>query len=533
MLPPSRILRALALPALLLLGTSSQLHAWTPKQAPIMTRWAKDVDPAHPLPDYPRPQMVRADWLNLNGVWQLKRGGAAGEGAPTGQKLPDEILVPFPVESALSGVMEHSDRLWYRRTFTVPDGWKKKRVLLHFGAVDYESEVFVNGQSLGVHTGGYLPFSYDITRALKKDGGEQELIVRVYDPTDDYGQPRGKQSLHPGGIMYTPCTGIWQTVWLEPVPEFAAIESLKIVPDVDGKALKLTVNTSVPADARARISVKIMDTADARGAAAEGEPNKELVIPLPDAKLWSPEHPFLYDFTVSLRYPGFYDGAQYLGERSDTVTSYFGMRKIALGDVDGVKKMLLNDQFVFQVGPLDQGFWPDGIYTAPTDAAMKADIQAMKDYGFNMVRKHIKVEPARWYYYCDKLGLVVWQDMPSANSYIDDHKYRVPPVDKQAYETQLAGMVQALGNVPSIILWDIYNESQGQFDTERLVAKVKAMDPDAARQRSQRRLALQVRRHPRHPQLPAARLPAADARSGDCLRRVRRHWLQGSRPHVA
>ena len=460
--------RALAVAALPLVLLPGSLLAWSPKQAPLMTRWAKDVDPEKTLPDYPRPQMVRADWLNLNGVWEYKPG-AEGDALPaSGEKLGGEILVPFPVESALSGVMEHHDRLWYRRQFTVPKEWNGKRTLLHFGAVDFESEVFVNGKSVGVHKGGYLPFSYDVTPFLNGDG-PQELVVRVFDPTDDAGEPRGKQTLHPGGIMYTPTTGIWQTVWLEPVAQ-TAIDSLKIVPDVDGGVLKLTANTSgmdtSGSGEQLFVTVKDGNTVVSK---AQGWPGKPITIPVPNAKLWMPESPFLYNLEIGLGI-----GTNHL---KDEVKSYFGMRKIEIGDDHGVKKMLLNGKFVFEFGPLDQGFWPDGIYTAPTEAAMKNDIEMMKAYGFNMVRKHIKVEPARWYYWCDRLGLLVWQDMPSADSYIDTKKYTVPPLDKTEFDSELAQMVQALGNVPSIIMWDLFNEHQGQHDTPQLVEAIKTLDP--------------------------------------------------------
>ena len=449
---------------IVLLGALSALASvpsWglTPKKAPIMTKWAADVDVNNPWPDYPRPQFTRSDWQNLNGVWEYQPGAPA-DAVPAGQKLSSEILVPFAVESALSGVMEHHDRLWYRRSFTVNPGWAGKRILLNFGAVDFESEVYVNGKSVGVHKGGYLPFSYDITDYLNGNG-PQELIVRVFDPTIEGGQPRGKQTTNPGGIMYTPTTGIWQTVWLEPVSA-AHISDLKIVPDIDSKSVKINVNApDAPADSTVTIKVKdggkVVKTVMAK-------PNTELNIPISRPKLWSPDRPFLYDLDVTLA-----QGATV----SDRVGSYFGMRKSSIGVDKGVKKMFLNNKFVFQIGPLDQGFWPDGIYTPPTEAALKADIQSMKDLGFNMVRKHIKVEPARWYYWTDKLGLVVWQDMPSANSYTD----HTPPVDKDEYEAELKGMVETLYNVPSIIMWDTFNEGQGQYDTPRLVSLVKSLDP--------------------------------------------------------
>ncbi|MBV9851353.1 MAG: glycoside hydrolase family 2 [Armatimonadetes bacterium] len=434
-------------------------RAWSPKQAPLMTKWARQVDPKRPWPEYPRPQMTRVDWLNLNGVWEYQPG-TEGDLVPTGRKLSGEILVPYPVESALSGVMEHHDRLWYRRRFVVPPAWRGRRVMLNFGAVDFESEVYINGKSVGVHRGGYLPFSYDITPFLTKTG-PQELIVRVFDATDLAGEPRGKQTTHPGGIMYTPTTGIWQTVWLEPVAR-TSVRGLKIVPNIDTHRVSVTVNATAPTPA-----TKAVVTVLASGSIVKtvtGRPGAALCLPIANQKLWSPDHPFLYDLTVKLIQNG---------TVADQVRSYFGMRKISLGVDHGVKKMFLNNKFLFEIGPLDQGFWPDGIYTQPNEAALKADIQAMKRYGFNMVRKHIKVEPARWYYWTDHLGLLVWQDMPSPNSYTGNP----PPIDKPEFETELQGMVQTLWNSPSIIMWDIFNEGQGQFDTPRLVSLVKTLDP--------------------------------------------------------
>jgi hypothetical protein len=433
---------------------------WSKKQAPIMTRFAADVGPDNVWPEYPRPQMTRQDWQNLNGVWEFQVG-ADGDATPIGQTLSRSILVPFCVESALSGVMEHHDRLWYRRTFEVPSGWRDRQLILHFGAVDYETEVFVNGKSAGTHKGGYDPFSFNITPLLT-DSGPQELIVKVFDPTDDGGQPRGKQSLHPGGIMYTCCSGIWQTVWLEPVA-VGGIEDLKITPDVDGSTVRVTVNClGEIGNSEVAVSVKDGNTVIS---SAKGKPGQLLSIPVPDSKLWSPDSPFLYNLSIKI----------VQGDRTiDEVGSYFGMRKIEIGDAgDGVKRMLLNGKFVFELGPLDQGFWPDGIYTPPSEAALKNDIQTIKALGFNMIRKHIKVEPARWYYWTDHLGLLVWQDMPSPNSYTE----HTPPVDKPEFESELTRMVHNLQNVPSIIMWDIFNEGQGQHDTQKYVTIVKRMDP--------------------------------------------------------
>ncbi len=441
---------------------TDRLQAQRPKRAPMMTKWAKDVDPNHPLPEYPRPQMVRENWLNLNGVWELQ-SGLEGDPVPVGKKLGGHIVVPYPVESALSGVMLHFDRLWYHRTFTVPSAWAGNQVILHFGAVDYESEVYINGKSVGIHRGGYDPFSYDITPYLKQSG-PQDIIVRVYDPTELGGQPRGKQTDDIGGIMYTPTTGIWQTVWIEPVAS-RSIRDLKMVADVDRSELHLTVNATDSAKA-ATVSVQVED-GDRVVKTFEGNANAELNIPISNPKLWSPDHPFLYGLKISLKENN---------STTDNVSSYFGMRKIQIGKVGKFNRILLNNEYVFERGPLDQGFWPDGIYTAPTDEALKSDIEMTKALGFNMVRKHIKVEPARWYYWTDKLGLLVWQDMPSADSYPWPME-SVPPVDKAEFESELRRMVETHWNSPSIISWTIFNEAQGQHDSEQLVAMVKSLDP--------------------------------------------------------
>jgi beta-galactosidase/beta-glucuronidase len=419
---------------------------WQPAAGPLKTRWTKDVSPTNALPEYPRPQMVRKDWLNLNGLWDIKLGDGT----------ESKILVPFAIQSALSGVMKHADRMTYRRSFEIPKGWSGQQVLLHFGAVDWESTVFLNGKKLGVHRGGYDAFSFNITDALKGEGA-QEITVEVFDPTDLGGQPRGKQKLKPGSIMYTATTGIWQTVWLEPVAP-AHIESLKIVPDVDESCLRLTVFGSGSVEAVASDNGKDI-------AQVTGQAGSELKLSIPNPKLWSPDSPHLYDLRVSLK----------SGDKTvDSVTSYFGMRKIALGKDDkGVTRMMLNGKPVFQVGPLDQGFWPDGIYTAPTDEALRFDIAETKRLGFNTTRKHVKVEPARWYYWCDKIGLLVWQDMPCGNSYTD----KPQPIDKPQFKSELMNMVKNNWNHPSIIMWVVFNENQGQHDTEALVAEVKALDP--------------------------------------------------------
>ena len=443
MLRPTLIFTALFS---MLLLPPARAGDWKPVVGPLMTRWAKDVSPTNALPEYPRPQMVREDWLNLNGLWDIK----LGDGTET------KILVPFAVESALSGVMKHSDRMTYRRSFEIPKGWSNRHVLLHFGAVDWEAKVSANGKELGIHRGGYDAFSFDITAALKAEG-PQEIGVDVFDPTDLGGQPRGKQTLHAGGIMYTPTSGIWQTVWLEPVAE-KHIESLRLTPDLDGGCLHLTVGGTGTVEA-------IASDAGEEVAKVRGEASSQLKLAISNPKLWSPDSPHLYDLSVSLKSGG---------KTLDTVTSYFGMRKLALGkDEIGVTRLMLNGKFVFQVGPLDQGFWPDGVYTAPTDDALRFDVVEMKRLGFNVVRKHIKVEPDRWYYWCDKLGLMVWQDMPSVNSYTP----KPQPIDKPQFKTELLRLVTNHLNHPAIIMWVLFNESQGQHDEEKLAEAVRAIDP--------------------------------------------------------
>ncbi len=452
------------------MASSANAADWKPAAGPLMTRWAKDVRPDNVLPEYPRPQLVRERWQNLNGLWQLDFG-KEGDAPPVGRDLVNQILVPFPVESALSGVMKRADRLWYRKTFRVPIAWGGSRVLIHFGAVDWESQVWVNGKDLGTHRGGYDAFTYDLTDALKAEG-DQELIVRVFDPTDGGTQPRGKQVVKPGGIFYTPTTGIWQTVWLEPVAA-TRVSQLKLSTDIDNGQVNVV---SMWEGEREGLTITTTALDGDRKVAQQSTPlgtTRQTVLKLAEGvKLWTPESPFLYGLKVEIK-----SGDQVV----DSVVSYFGMRKIEVAkDEKGVNRIKLNGKYVFQVGPLDQGFWPDGLYTAPTDEALKYDVEVTKQLGFNMTRKHVKVEPDRWYYWCDRLGLLVWQDMVAGDQGIgpNDADLKRSPASAAQYEVELKAMIDGLRNHPSIIMWVVFNEGWGQFDTARITNWTKKYDPD-------------------------------------------------------
>ncbi|RSM72665.1 hypothetical protein DMH04_42605 [Kibdelosporangium aridum] len=426
---------------------------WTMADLKLTTPWTHSVSPTSTLPEYPRPQLVRADWLNLNGVWEFT-SATADEQPPFGRTLPERVLVPFPIESALSGIARHEDYMWYRRTFDVPPAWND-RVLLHFGAVDYRATVYVNGQEVGSHQGGYGSFSFDVTDALRADG-PQELIVGVEDRADATWQPVGKQRLVPDrGIFYEGASGIWQTVWLEPVPE-THIVSLDMVPSLDRESLTLTVHIAGP-DTSFEVTVRAGDSLVSRKSGTS-----TVEVPVPQPKLWSPDSPFLYDLEVVL-------------PQGDRVTSYFGMREFGMKpDEHGRLRFTLNGEPLFLLSTLDQGYWPDGIYTAPTDEALRFDLEQHKVLGFNTVRKHIKTEPDRWYHHADRLGLLVWQDMPST-------RLGRPPADAQRqFEAELHELVSQKKNWTSIVGWIPFNEGWGEWsleDTGRIADEVKALDP--------------------------------------------------------
>jgi beta-galactosidase/beta-glucuronidase len=451
------ILLSIAFFALVCPVTTRAQPTWKPADG-LKTKWGKQIDPEGVWPEYPRPQLVRDQWLNLNGLWDF----AATEQASFDRK----ILVPFPVESALSGIkmpVPENSTVRYKRTFLIPEKWVGQRVLLHFGAVDWMSTVRVNGKPVGTHTGGYDAFTYDITDQLHHTG-QQTVEVDVKDPSDSGLQPRGKQSLKPESIFYTASTGIWQTVWLEPVPQ-NYIRSIQITPDIDKSQVHIKIYTPTPT------RVRVMAETDEFMVAAEnGESAKDIVLNIPNVKLWSPQSAFLYRLSVHLL-----DN----GSITDKVESYFGMRKISLGQDHGVTRIFLNNKPQFMLGTLDQGFWPDGLYSPPSDEAMKSDLDMLKKLGFNTVRKHVKVEPERWYYWCDKMGLLVWQDMPSGDRSIgpNDGDIQRTPESAQDFETELKAMIDGHRSHPSIVMWVLFNEGWGQYDTARLAHRVKELDP--------------------------------------------------------
>lgn len=452
----------------------AQEPAWSAAGNRISTPWAAEVKAQKPLPEYPRPNMVRDAWLNLNGLWDYAIKPKDTPGVPA---YDGKILVPFAVESSLSGVgktVGKDNILLYRHTVTLPPAFKNKKVLLHFGAVDWKCDVSVNGVAIGSHTGGYDPFSFDITSALKKSGA-QEIRVVVWDPSDEGPQPRGKQVKTPKSIWYTSVTGIWQTVWLEAVNS-TYIKSIRITPDVDNETVTLLADANdLQGGDRLRLSVW-------EGTRKIGETDSEamqLSVSIPGSRKWSPSDPFLYDLRITLVRKG---------KTIDEVRSYCGMRKISVApDAKGLQRMLINDEMLFQYGPLDQGWWPDGLYTAPTDEALMFDIQKTRDLGFNMIRKHVKVEPARWYYHCDRLGILVWQDMPSGDMGnrwdsrpgiigVATDKQRTPESER-IFRDEWKAIMDANMNYPSIVVWVPFNEAWGQFKTKEITDWTMSYDP--------------------------------------------------------
>lgn len=463
--------KTLILTAAALLTTLGGMAQWQPAGDRIRTAWSEEIDPQNVLPEYPRPQMVRSEWKNLNGLWNYAI-------RPLGEQpaaFDGEILVPFAVESSLSGVGERlgsKNELWYERTFEISPKWNGKRILLHFGAVDWKADVWVNGISVGSHTGGYTPFSFDITAALAK--GENTLRVRVWDPTDEGYQPRGKQVNNPNGIWYTPVSGIWQTVWLEAVPQ-QYIREVRTTPDLDRKTFRVEVPVcnAQPGDL---VEVTLYD-GGAEVASARALNGATVELTLADPKCWSPDSPFLYDMKVALLRNG---------RRIDAVESYAAMRKFStLRDKNGIVRLALNNKPLFQFGPLDQGWWPDGLYTAPTDEALAFDVIKAKELGYNMIRKHVKVEPARWYYHCDKAGMIVWQDMPNGDqgpqwqmhSYFTGEERHRSAESEACYRKEWKEIIDYLYSFPSIGVWVPFNEAWGQFKGPEIAEWTKAYDP--------------------------------------------------------
>ena len=461
--------------ALFSCAPKTEVVSWAPLQDHILTQWAADVDPQNPLPEYPRPQLQREAWQSLNGLWDYAIGP---KDAPQ-PEAEGKILVPFAVESALSGVGKHitaDEALWYTTRFTVPKKWKGQQVWLNFQAVDWSAEVWVNGQRAGLHTGGYTAFSFNITPYLKK--GTQELVVKVLDATDNDEQPRGKQVSHPEGIWYTPVSGIWQSVWLEPTPTETRIIRYQAVAGSDATSFNLFAWVD-GAKADDLVTVKVKDGEG--GCVEETVPVGQPVLLFPEnPHPWSPDDPYLYDISFELERDG---------KVIDKVEGYGALREVQeVTDAAGHKRIGLNGKPYFQYGPLDQGWWPDGLYTAPTDEALRYDIEQTKAFGYNMIRKHIKVEPARWYYWCDKLGILVWQDMPcptdSRHGSWEMWKWAAPEHDSRLTESAKATYYKEWGEIidqqqvfPCIVVWVPFNEAWAQFDTYKVVEFTQEKDP--------------------------------------------------------
>ena len=457
-----------------ILFNSLGIFAQENESEPIQTTWAKEVNAKNVWQEYPRPQLERKKWKNLNGYWNY---AIADKNAASPEEYQGKILVPFCVESKLSGVQKKvtpDQKVWYNTSFKLPNDWNHDHILLHFDAVDWETKVWVNGKLVGEHKGGSDPFSFDITTYLKK--GEQNLQISVWDPTDTGTQPRGKQVLDPKSIWYTAVTGIWQTVWLEPVKDIH-IESINPIADIDNK--KVTIKNKVQ-NASAKTTLNVVVKKNGKEITKKsGKANDDLVINIPDPELWFPENPFLYELVISVESDG---------KKMDEASSYFAMRKISKQkDELGYERIFLNNEPRFQYGTLDQGWWPGGLLTPPSDKAMRYDMDMLKKMGFNMLRKHIKVEPSRYYYHADKIGLLIWQDMVtgfktserkvqhvSANSEKDWDR---PKVSADQFENEWKAILDHLKFFPSIVTWVTFNEGWGQYDTERIVKWTQQYDP--------------------------------------------------------
>ncbi|MBT6169489.1 MAG: beta-galactosidase [Flavobacteriaceae bacterium] len=455
---------------------SLNIHSqWKPIGDNIKTEWGENINPDNVLQEYPRPILVRKDWKNLNGLWDYTITGK-GESKP--KNYDGEILVPFAIESSLSGVKKRISKeqeLWYHKNFQIPRKWKKKEIILHFGAVDWESELWINDKKVGIHKGGYDPFSFNITPYLKKVKN-QKIELRVWDPTDEGFQPRGKQVKNPRGIWYSPVSGIWQTVWIEPL-NTKHISKLYTTTNIDIPSV--TIKTFTSYNSEKDFLQLIIRESDKIISKIQQKFDSEIKIAINQPKLWTPENPFLYDLEINLISEG---------EIIDVVKTYFGMRKISIRkDINGTRRLHLNNKQYFQFGTLDQGWWPDGLYTAPSDDALKFDIIKTKEYGFNMIRKHVKVEPARWYYHADKIGMLVWQDMPNPgktnpptwirNKFFDGKEYIPPPEVEKNFMNEWKEIIDFLYSNPSIVCWVPFNEGWGQFNTIEITNWTKKYDP--------------------------------------------------------
>ncbi len=486
----SRIITSTIAALLAVAGTLSAQN-WTPAGNRIKTKWAEEVSPTNAHPEYPRPQMLRPEWKSLNGLWDYAVTPKS-EACP--KAFDGKILVPFAIESSLSGVgkaLTPEDALWYRTSFSVPSAWKGKRLILNFDAVDWKAEVFVNDIKVGSHTGGYTRFSLDVTPYVKN--GSNSLVVRVEDASDNDFQPRGKQVKEPRGIWYTSVSGIWQSVWIEPVAP-AHITDYNVVSSVADKAINVTVDAAGVQEGDV-VKVFLLDggigysteTANAAKPAADGMysvlasgmavPGGTVTLNVRNPKLWSPESPYIYGLDIQILRAG---------KVIDRVAAYAPMREVSAYRKNGNTLLMgLNGEGLFQLGPLDQGWWPDGLYTAPTDEALKFDIQKTKDFGFNMIRKHVKVEPDRWYYYCDQLGMIVWQDMPSfavskkwgMYYYGEGEDWPASPEAKANYYKEWGEILNQFKKFQCIAVWVPFNEAWSQFDTKDVVAFTKRTDP--------------------------------------------------------
>ncbi|GAB3901827.1 glycoside hydrolase family 2 protein [Spirosoma agri] len=507
--PLCQLLSSIWLTATTLFATAQTPSVTAPqvRKAPIMSRWEKQLTAQNAWREYPRPQLVRQKWQNLNGMWDY---AITPRTAPAPAKYDGQILVPFAVESTVGGVnkpLSPTQRLWYRRNVTVPADWTGQRVLLHFGAVDYECSLWINGGLVGSHKGGSTAFSFDVTDYLK--AGPNQLLLGVLDPTSTGEQPRGKQLLNPEGIWYTPVSGIWQTVWMEPVPNDYFIDELRLTPDLDSSRVRVETLLNKPASATLAVRLTAME-GNQPIATTIVRADRTGYLTIKNPKRWSPDSPFLYNLKAELVTVGdpfagvannkrprrsdaereAYINATVTGKPIDVVTSYFGMRKITTGRSPVGKGpavdqpvLLLNNTFVFQNGPLDQGWWPGSLLTPPSEEAMAFEINFLKKSGFNMLRKHIKIEPDRYYYLCDKLGIMVWQDMPSGflegqnESPGDQYEPIRRSVAMEQYELEIRQMIDQLHSHPSIVAWVVQNEGWGQYENPRLANWVKGLDP--------------------------------------------------------